>query len=110
MLPKGMSVKEGDTIMVAADTASGKVWFGLNGQWKSPSGGPASPGVSGHTALMDGYGPDKGEGAPPLYYPSAGYTVGKMWMLMKIGAAQKYVPPGGFTSIGPPPLAPIATS
>lgn len=80
-------LKDGDVVMVAADTNDGKIWFGLNGDWKG------EPGRYGHAQTFDVSNKDLG------WYPVAG-GFGEFKAKLCLGAGLSYDPPGGFERAG----------
>ena len=88
----------GDTVMMAADQDTGKVWFGKNGAWLAPQGGldgtqheePDPAAGEGPTTLMDA-----ATGGKPEYYAAMSYRIGPVTMQLKAFGG-KYAPPGGF--------------
>ena len=97
-----------DVIMIAADTDSRKVWFGKNGTWYPPVGGPDGSGtetvdweeLTGYTTLMDAAStnnPDApDEVVTPEYYPAISHRLGDTNLEMHLGSSCTYAPPPGF--------------
>lgn len=84
---------KGDVVMIATDTKTRKIWFGKNGKWFSVSGALAQFQSDQYATHMDG-------DAEVKYYPTCSYRLGKTWVKMRFGAAQKYGPPAGFDRLG----------
>jgi len=112
---------EGDVVMMAADTASGKVWFGKNGDWYAPGSQYVASAVLDATsdgpafgtkwaAIMDGgknsatpvtvdaTTPTKDQ--PPEYFPAVGFRQGPLEAKIHYGSGMKYKTPNGFTIYG----------
>ena len=74
-------------VRVAVDMKEGKIWFGLNRDWKG------EPGKHGHAQTFDVTDKDLG------WYPVAG-GFGEFKARLCLGAGLSYDPPGGFEAAG----------
>ena len=93
-----------DVIMIAADTGTRKVWFGVNGKWYDSNGvSDAVPNPANDDDLLpstymdgtDGSGDDE-----VLYYPACSFRLGPTKLRMVFGNAVRYTPPPGFAAYG----------
>lgn len=80
-------LKDGDVVRVAVDMKEGKIWFGLNEEWKG------EPGKYGHAQTFDVSDKDL------PWYPVAG-GFGEFKGRLCLGAGLAYDPPGGFERAG----------
>lgn len=88
-----------DTIMMATDTGSRKVYFGKNGHWYDKDGkSDFSPGQEQLKVamLLDGDGKQD-------YYPAVTLRAGLSHMRFLWGVLTKYQPPPGYKAYGVPP-------
>lgn len=94
---------KGDRVMLAVDTATGKIWFGKNGRWIGPDGDADPANGHGWAAVLDTY-PNAsnpaGSEKPIKFYPSVGWRVGAMELILHYGRATKFAPPSGFKAYG----------
>jgi len=86
--------------MIAVDTKTREVWYGLNGKWFDKTGAldKTQPGAASYDAatLMDG-------DETTLYYPACSFRIGPTELHMRLASAsQKYVAPSGFKAYGDP--------
>jgi hypothetical protein len=89
----GVVLKEkwevGDVVMVAVNTKTRKVWFGINGKWIGPDGDADPAKGQGEAAIMDGDEKVK-------YYPAIAFRRGAVECFANYDGQFKYPPPGGF--------------
>ena len=97
------SLGVGDTVMIATDVDSRKVWFGKNGSWIAPSGAANPAAGTGWACYMDGYAavgkPGQRNYVPGQsnYYPGVSYRLPGTTCNILFGAKDfKYPPPQGF--------------
>jgi hypothetical protein len=85
-------LKQGGVVMMATDTQSRKVWFGVNGSWKGPNGGSANPAADvGHACLMDGVAGARN------YFPGASIRLGPTRLRFIFERKDfNFTPPDGF--------------
>lgn len=79
-----------DVIMVAYDTAAGKLWFGKNGTWFTYGGGVGDPATGDYPAFSSV--------AAGHWYPAVA-CYGGSGISVNFGTALSYTPPSGFSSV-----------